>query len=84
MVRTIEAIVQFVTRADAAGSTCVVHVGWWGNNPVAVKRFFLHAKQKADDFYRETLVHRQLKHRNVLELLAITINPPCSVRNEFT
>lgn len=46
---------------------------------MAIKRFFLHAKHKPEDFYRETLVHRQLKHRNVLELLAITINPPCSV-----
>eukprot|EP00658_Telonema_sp_P-2_P057958 TRINITY_DN4637_c0_g1_i2.p1 TRINITY_DN4637_c0_g1~~TRINITY_DN4637_c0_g1_i2.p1 ORF type:complete len:926 (-),score=172.46 TRINITY_DN4637_c0_g1_i2:118-2895(-) len=61
------------------GSSCVVHVGWWKDSPVAVKRFFLHRNYTPEDFYRETLVHKQLKHKNVLEMLAISINPPCSV-----
>ena len=60
-----------------------MHVGWWDDSPVAVKRFFLHRNYQPEDFYRETLVQRQLKHKNVLELLAITINPPCSVRLRF-
>jgi len=44
-----------------------------------VKHFFLGESFPFEDFCRETLMHRKLKHRNVLDLLAVTIDPPCSV-----
>jgi len=74
-----------IVKQIGHGSTCVVHVAWWAKSkydaprPVAVKRFFLESSFKREDFFRETLIHRKLKHANVLELHAVTADPPCSV-----
>ena len=68
-----------IVKQIGHGATCVVHVGWWGSKPVAIKRFFLNQNFQFRDFCRETLVHRDLKHKNVLELHAITVSPPCSI-----
>eukprot|EP00656_Telonema_subtile_P039853 TRINITY_DN44935_c0_g1_i1.p1 TRINITY_DN44935_c0_g1~~TRINITY_DN44935_c0_g1_i1.p1 ORF type:complete len:327 (+),score=62.96 TRINITY_DN44935_c0_g1_i1:75-1055(+) len=68
-----------IVKQIGHGATSVVHVGWWDNKPVAIKRYFLNQNFQFKDFCRETLVHRHLKHHNVLDLHAITVNPPCSV-----
>jgi len=70
-----------LVRQIGHGATCVVHAGWWEERgmPVAVKRFFLGKSFLYEDFCREALMHRDLKHNNVLELLAVTIDPPCSI-----
>jgi len=72
-----------LVRQIGHGATCVVHAGWWkeGGAPVAVKRFFCGRGQHFtfEDFCRETLMHKKLKHKNVLNLVALCVDPPCSV-----
>jgi len=74
-----------IVKQIGHGSTCAVYVGWWSRGvndapqPVAVKRFFLESAFKREDFFRENLIHKKLKHPNVLELYAVTADPPCSV-----
>jgi len=79
-----------IVKQIGHGSTCAVYVGWWSlgragslraaaPRPVAVKRFFLENSFKREDFFRENLIHRKLRHPNVLELYAVTADPPCSV-----
>jgi predicted outer membrane repeat protein len=68
-----------ILRDIGSGATGIVLLGLWRGSKVAVKRYYGYAPDCADTFVREALVHRSMRHPNVVQLLGICTSPYATI-----
>ncbi len=68
-----------VLRDIAGGATGRVMLARWRGVIVAVKRFFIAPSADPSAFVKESVIHRELRHPNIVQMYGVCIRPYCVV-----